>query len=391
MTKTCAEPTSSPSRLQRLGCERIFTLSGNHIMSIFDAVARDEDRARPRAPRSGRGAHGRCLGTADRRARDRAGYRRAGPRQCGRRAIHRAGAESADGAPVGPRRDMGTRPRRLPGNQAGGHGRARHQGVLDGEVGRNSRPATSARPSDGDVGTAGAGACQPAVGLARRKRVNSITIVMARTGRAAGRAEHRAGDCGWRPGRHRLRQAAGHFCAARTFGVAGRALLKRLEEATNVPVVIIESPRGLADATLGAFADLVRRADLDRAVGQGTRFHDPLGGRAGLSRRTCALIVDRSGRSDGGAGRKGGRCPASHRLRRGRKSAAKTLIARASGANRRSAEWLKEARAALDNRPAEWASVVSRTEGRLHPAEVFRVLRPYHRARQGYSAGRRRR
>ena len=39
--------------------------------------------------------------------------------------------------------------------------------------------------------------------------------------------------------------------------------------------------------------------------------------------------------------------------------------------------WLKEARAALDNRPAAWASIVSQTPGRLHPAQVFRALRPY--------------
>ena len=39
--------------------------------------------------------------------------------------------------------------------------------------------------------------------------------------------------------------------------------------------------------------------------------------------------------------------------------------------------WLAEARAALDNRPAAWASIVSQTPGRLHPAQVFRALRPY--------------
>src|SRR4051812_10948242 len=36
-------------------------------------------------------------------------------------------------------------------------------------------------------------------------------------------------------------------------GVAGRALLARLEAATGAPAVIMESPRGILDATLGAF------------------------------------------------------------------------------------------------------------------------------------------
>jgi len=35
--------------------------------------------------------------------------------------------------------------------------------------------------------------------------------------------------------------------------VSGRRLLKQLEDSTNAPVVILESPRGVADATLGAF------------------------------------------------------------------------------------------------------------------------------------------
>ena len=58
------------------------------------------------------------------------------------------------------------------------------------------------------------------------------------------------------------------------------------------------------------------------------------------------------------------------------KAAAKTLVARAARVTRRGAGWLKEARAVLDDRPREWTSVVSPMEGRLHPAEVFRVLRP---------------
>ena len=39
--------------------------------------------------------------------------------------------------------------------------------------------------------------------------------------------------------------------------------------------------------------------------------------------------------------------------------------------------WHTAARAALDNRPAARRSVVSQTQGRLHPAEVFRALRPF--------------
>ncbi|WP_245331682.1 thiamine pyrophosphate-dependent enzyme [Bradyrhizobium sp. NAS80.1] len=57
--------------------------------------------------------------------------------------------------------------------------------------------------------------------------------------------------------------------------------------------------------------------------------------------------------------------------------AAKTLLARASSAKRRNPDWLTQARAALDDRPGEWTTIASSTKGRLHPAEVLRVLRTY--------------
>jgi acetolactate synthase-1/2/3 large subunit len=59
------------------------------------------------------------------------------------------------------------------------------------------------------------------------------------------------------------------------------------------------------------------------------------------------------------------------------RNAAETLIARAATMKSRDGKWLNEARAALDNRPAAWSQIVSQTPNRLHPAEVFRVLRPY--------------
>src|SRR5262249_7013784 len=59
------------------------------------------------------------------------------------------------------------------------------------------------------------------------------------------------------------------------------------------------------------------------------------------------------------------------------RTAAETLIARAGAAPQRDGRWLTEARAALDNRPDAWRTITSNTSGRLHPAEVFRVLRPY--------------
>ena len=62
------------------------------------------------------------------------------------------------------------------------------------------------------------------------------------------------------------------FARPQLSNVSGRALLARLEAATRAPAVILESPRGIADATLGAFSDLTRRADLIVLLGKALDF-----------------------------------------------------------------------------------------------------------------------
>src|SRR5258708_24189450 len=157
---------------------------------------------------------------------------------------------------------------------------------------------------------------------------------------------------------------------------SGRALLGRLEAATKAPAVIIESPRGIADATLGALSDLTRRADLIMLLGKALDFTTRWATGSGfdpnvrvISIDPEAALVERAGREMNG------------RLVLGSiadvRNAAETLISRAATIKTRDGGWLAEARAALDNRPAAWSTIASQTPNRLHPAEVFRVLRPY--------------
>jgi acetolactate synthase-1/2/3 large subunit len=166
------------------------------------------------------------------------------------------------------------------------------------------------------------------------------------------------------------------FAGPQLSNVTGRALLARLEATTKTPAVILESPRGIADATLGAFSDLVRRADLIVLLGKALDFTTRwLGGSAFdpavrlIAIDPEAALVDRAVKEMDG------------RLVLGSiadvRAAAETLIARTATMKLRDGGWLTEASAALDNRPAAWASIVSQTPGRLHPAQVFRALRPY--------------
>jgi acetolactate synthase-1/2/3 large subunit len=159
-------------------------------------------------------------------------------------------------------------------------------------------------------------------------------------------------------------------------GVSGRALLGRLEAATKAPTVILESPRGIVDATLGGFPDLVRAADLIVLLGKALDFTTRWASGAAFDPQVRLIAIDPDPALIERAAKEMG-----HRLLlgsiAGTSSAAETLIARAPTAKTRDGQWLAEARTALDNRPGAWATVVAKTPGRLHPAEVFRALRPY--------------
>jgi len=158
--------------------------------------------------------------------------------------------------------------------------------------------------------------------------------------------------------------------------VSGRALLAKLEAATKTPAVIIESPRGTADATLGACTDVIARADLIVLLGKALDFTTRWAKGKGFDPNVRVIALDPEGALVERAAKE-----MDGRLVLGAiadvRGAGETLIARASKTKAREGGWLKEARAALDNRPAAWASLTSQTKGRLHPAEVFRVLRPY--------------
>jgi acetolactate synthase-1/2/3 large subunit len=156
----------------------------------------------------------------------------------------------------------------------------------------------------------------------------------------------------------------------------GRALLARLEAATKTPCVIVEIARGMADATLGAFAEVARRADLVVLIGKALDFTIRWAAGDGFDPDLRLIAIDPEGALIERAVREKGErliigCIADTRR------AAAALIARAERMAPRNESWLAEARAALAYRPAAWATLATQTPGRLQPAQVFRALRPF--------------
>jgi acetolactate synthase-1/2/3 large subunit len=154
---------------------------------------------------------------------------------------------------------------------------------------------------------------------------------------------------------------------------AGRDLLRRIEAALLIPACLSEGPRGFNDASLGAYIDVAKRADMVLLLGKALDFTLKFGEAPFAPEcRFIAIdpdgsILDRAARSRGLAfGCVADTWPA-----------AEALIARGVGLGLGDAAWLAEARSCFDDRPGEWADLASRTEGRVHPAQVFRALQPF--------------
>ena len=166
-------------------------------------------------------------------------------------------------------------------------------------------------------------------------------------------------------------QAPVLIAAPRFANRAGRAVLARFESTLGIPTAIIESPRGFKDTTLGAFAEVVRRADLIVLLGKAFDFTMNFGGPPINPNCKFVAIEPQGALLERGAREIGDRlvfgCVADTM------PAAEALLK--LGAERDTA-WLTEARALTHERPASWADIKSKTTDKLHPAELFLALKP---------------
>jgi acetolactate synthase-1/2/3 large subunit len=149
-----------------------------------------------------------------------------------------------------------------------------------------------------------------------------------------------------------------------------------LGEATAAPVICMESPRGLNDPALGRLAGIVQRSDLIVLLGKQPDFTLRFGAPPAIA-ATCKLVVID---------------PEEASLQRARKlmgdrvvfaasgdsiATATRLVARAAGRKAKSRDWRDEVEAALKFRPAEWASVGSSEGKAVHPVTVGRAVQDF--------------
>jgi acetolactate synthase-1/2/3 large subunit len=131
----------------------------------------------------------------------------------------------------------------------------------------------------------------------------------------------------------------------------GQKLIAALSDATGVPAVAMDSPRGANDPRLGAFVEVLERADALVLIGKRLDYMLRFGRVLGPDCRVISL---------------GSELDAMDAFRR--------LLDLSRQYDWSVAEWRRDVNACLGYRPPEWAAITSNNEGPVHPIELCRVL-----------------
>jgi acetolactate synthase-1/2/3 large subunit len=149
----------------------------------------------------------------------------------------------------------------------------------------------------------------------------------------------------------------------------GREAARRFEAATQVPLAGMESPRGLSEPALGALAEMLPRADLILLLGKALDFGLKFG-RPPVIAPGCRFVhidpdpamLERTSREAGTRLAFGAVADAC--------AAAVTLADLAAKRTWPRSGWFDEVSGAIAHRPAAWATLSSAGVGRVHPVEV---------------------
>jgi len=150
-------------------------------------------------------------------------------------------------------------------------------------------------------------------------------------------------------------------------------LVGRLAEAIGVPAYGMESPRGINDPSLGAFADVLRRADLVVLLGKPHDFTLRFGQPPFVDPGCRFVVIDPEAGMIERAAREQGPRPVLSALADAR-AAAERLIGCAGQPRKRTGAWAEEVRHAVGYRPAAWAAIASDPADKVHPAELCRAI-----------------
>lgn len=173
-----------------------------------------------------------------------------------------------------------------------------------------------------------------------------------------------------------LSQAQRPLVLAGAIMSSGRAsdVRERLAAALGAPVLCMESPRGLNDPALGALADVVSRADLIVLLGKEPDFTLRFGQPPAVDAACRIAVIDPDAPALERALKVLGPQRIAFSAIADSVAAGERLVERVSGRNEKAQAWKEEVEAAVRFRPPEWAQLQSAAEGPVHPVEVGRAV-----------------
>ena len=176
------------------------------------------------------------------------------------------------------------------------------------------------------------------------------------------------------------------ICGPTFCGVAGRASMRELSHRTGAPVVGMESPRGINDPGLGAYAQVVAQADLIVLLGKPLDFTLRFGEVPHVDARCNWIVIDPDMTLlDRAAGTRQKRMLLATRA--APTDAMAALLERSARPGRSAHErvaaaapdnaWLEEALSLIAYRPAQWRDMQFADDQPVHPVALGRALQAF--------------
>lgn len=154
----------------------------------------------------------------------------------------------------------------------------------------------------------------------------------------------------------------------------GKPLMAALSAAAGLPVIPMESPRGLNDPSLGAYAGVLAEADLVVLIGKGLDFSLRFGRAPGISAKARFIQID----PDAGIIARGARALPGRIALAAVASAAEATEALTRAMQPHATQaWAERISTALAFRPPAWADLAGATGGPIHPATLFQAAKPF--------------
>lgn len=152
----------------------------------------------------------------------------------------------------------------------------------------------------------------------------------------------------------------------------GQAMMRKAADVLDVPVIGMESPRGVNDPGLGAFAEILAEADLVVLVGKPLDFTLKFG-EAPLSSSCRWIVID----PDEALIARAAKALGARLVASGVADSVSTLNALTKGHAASVAVpsgWRQQVSDALNHAPPQWASLRSSDSSHLHPVEMCRTI-----------------